>query len=187
MLCRFYLLLCLLLRYLLSLFLVLLLQLFILLFSRFFFFLMIRRPPRSTRTAPTFPYTTLFRSRVRAQPGPEHLRRAGEAGRSRAHSRAHGYRTCRANPSPGIEPQPRGDQPAACRGADRHPGRRAATGTCPDGGRTDPADVVLPPRLSGHYRPGLRSEENTSGPDRSGFTASTPEKVRRPGREGLYR
>src|SRR3546814_8669191 len=30
----------------------------------FFFFLMIRRPPRSTRTDTLFPYTTLFRSRV---------------------------------------------------------------------------------------------------------------------------
>src|SRR3546814_18597091 len=28
----------------------------------FFFFLMIRRPPRSTRTATLFPYTTLFLS-----------------------------------------------------------------------------------------------------------------------------
>src|SRR3546814_6551424 len=35
-----------------------------LLFSHdiFFFFLMIRRPPRSTRTDTLFPYTTLFRS-----------------------------------------------------------------------------------------------------------------------------
>src|SRR3546814_10556562 len=32
----------------------------------FFFFLMIRRPPRSTRTDTLFPYTTLFRSRSRA-------------------------------------------------------------------------------------------------------------------------
>src|SRR3546814_11041071 len=31
-------------------------------FSYFFFFLMIRRPPRSTRTDTLFPYTTLFRS-----------------------------------------------------------------------------------------------------------------------------
>src|SRR3546814_1578299 len=31
----------------------------------YFFFLMIRRPPRSTRTDTLFPYTTLFRSRVR--------------------------------------------------------------------------------------------------------------------------
>src|SRR3546814_2450928 len=31
-------------------------------FLLFFFFLMIRRPPRSTRTDTLFPYTTLFRS-----------------------------------------------------------------------------------------------------------------------------
>src|SRR3546814_14023324 len=32
------------------------------LFTFLFFFLMIRRPPRSTRTDTLFPYTTLFRS-----------------------------------------------------------------------------------------------------------------------------
>src|SRR3546814_6035806 len=32
----------------------------------FFFFLMIRRPPRSTRTDTLFPYTTLFRSPVQS-------------------------------------------------------------------------------------------------------------------------
>src|SRR3546814_16193696 len=32
------------------------------LYFAFFFFLKIRRPPRSTRTDPLFPYTTLFRS-----------------------------------------------------------------------------------------------------------------------------
>src|SRR3546814_16366554 len=32
-----------------------------------FFFLMIRRPPRSTRTDTLFPYTTLFRSAQRGQ------------------------------------------------------------------------------------------------------------------------
>src|SRR3546814_2240396 len=42
-----------------------------------FFFLMIRRPPRSTRTDTLFPYTTLFRSRPRSprgtlQPAPAH-------------------------------------------------------------------------------------------------------------------
>src|SRR3546814_19192162 len=31
---------------------------------RWFFFLMIRRPPRSTRTDTLFPYTTLFRSPI---------------------------------------------------------------------------------------------------------------------------
>src|SRR3546814_15474187 len=33
-----------------------------------FFFLMIRRPPRSTRTDTLFPYTTRFRADDRAQP-----------------------------------------------------------------------------------------------------------------------
>src|SRR3546814_20018416 len=36
------------------------------LISFVFFFLMIRRPPRSTRTDTLFPYTTLFRSRFRS-------------------------------------------------------------------------------------------------------------------------
>src|SRR3546814_14406750 len=34
----------------------------------YFFFLMIRRPPRSTRTDTLFPYTTLFRSRPADHP-----------------------------------------------------------------------------------------------------------------------
>src|SRR3546814_19961416 len=33
----------------------------------FLFFLMIRRPPRSTRTDTLFPYTTLFRSQIPAE------------------------------------------------------------------------------------------------------------------------
>src|SRR3546814_6214632 len=37
---------------------------YVLLCVSFFFFLMIRRPPRSTRTDTLFPYTTLFRSPV---------------------------------------------------------------------------------------------------------------------------
>src|SRR3546814_11037681 len=36
--------------------------------SAFFFFLMIRRPPRSTRTDTLFPYTTLFRSHAHIRP-----------------------------------------------------------------------------------------------------------------------
>src|SRR3546814_2062336 len=45
-------------------------------FLDIFFFLMIRRPPRSTRTDTLFPYTTLFRScaaadrRLRRRPPP---------------------------------------------------------------------------------------------------------------------
>src|SRR3546814_2405088 len=42
----------------------------------FVFFLMIRRPPRSTRTDTLFPYTTLFRSIVEAGL-PRPFRRAG--------------------------------------------------------------------------------------------------------------
>src|SRR3546814_2467559 len=38
------------------------LTLYVQIINLFFFFLMIRRPPRSTRTDTLFPYTTLFRS-----------------------------------------------------------------------------------------------------------------------------
>src|SRR3546814_18407471 len=38
-----------------------------------FLFLMIRRPPRSTRTDTLFPYTTLFRSAHLAEHAGEHL------------------------------------------------------------------------------------------------------------------
>src|SRR3546814_19267400 len=40
----------------------------------FFFFLIMRRPPRSTRTDTLFPYTTLFRSAVNVR-GFRHRRR----------------------------------------------------------------------------------------------------------------
>src|SRR3546814_10997121 len=45
------------------------------------FFLMIRRPPRSTRTDTLFPYTTLFRSAQVPQPGAQ--RPAGQDLRGR--------------------------------------------------------------------------------------------------------
>src|SRR3546814_5232824 len=48
-----------------------------------FFFLMIRRPPRSTRTDTLFPYTTLFRSRRRhaaGDHGPQTQKAADAAG-----------------------------------------------------------------------------------------------------------
>src|SRR3546814_14361532 len=47
---------------------------FIIFYSFLFFFLMIRRPPRYTRTYPLFPYTTLFRSDIRPPPGWEAAR-----------------------------------------------------------------------------------------------------------------
>src|SRR3546814_5319299 len=52
-------------------------------FSLFVFFLMIRRPPRSTRTDTLFPYTTLFRS-----PG---TARAVDAGIAGADLELHGH------------------------------------------------------------------------------------------------
>src|SRR3546814_6808991 len=41
---------------------------YLLCFVVLFFFVMILRPPRSTRTDTLFPYTTLFRSRFRPEP-----------------------------------------------------------------------------------------------------------------------
>src|SRR3546814_13189904 len=49
-------------------------------FSVSFFFLMIRRPPRSTRTDTLFPYTTLFRSVAQA----DFSALDGAAGRAKA-------------------------------------------------------------------------------------------------------
>src|SRR3546814_13286588 len=54
----------------------------------FFFFLMIRLPPRSTRTDTLFPYTTLFRSAARrlrdatADGAAAHARRGARGGRA---------------------------------------------------------------------------------------------------------
>src|SRR3546814_13686884 len=69
------------------------------LFVLFFFFLMIRRPPRSTRTDTLFPYTTLFRS--------------GRARRCRLHhrhlqqERRHRRRLLRVEPSEVRDPAAR--------------------------------------------------------------------------------
>src|SRR3546814_9280802 len=49
----------------------------------FCFFLMIRRPPRSTRTDTRFPYTTLFRSRHRREAEGSTSAEAGPLGRGR--------------------------------------------------------------------------------------------------------
>src|SRR3546814_9541808 len=57
----------------------------------FVFFLMIRRPPRSTRTDTLFPYTTLFRS-------PRTARSSASAGRERRWRSA--PRTAPPGPSP---------------------------------------------------------------------------------------
>src|SRR3546814_4551294 len=67
----------------------------------FFFFLMIRRPPRSTRTDTLFPYTTLFRS----DPHPP-LRPPGPSA-DRARCRASGWTSSRPRPKSPRSP-PRG-------------------------------------------------------------------------------
>src|SRR3546814_2280405 len=63
-------------------------------FSVAFFFLMIRRPPRSTRTDTLFPYTTLFRSH-------------GRADRNRTCPSAPTGRNAAAAPCPASSPAPR--------------------------------------------------------------------------------
>src|SRR3546814_9015135 len=98
----------------------------------FIIFLMIRRPPRPTRTDTLCPYATPSRSR-----------RAARLGRDRAHAGA-----ARCAPAVGIAPQ-RGLYPRARR-HDRQPGNA-------DGARRLAGD--LPLGLAGR---GRRSEEHTS-------------------------
>src|SRR3546814_11840802 len=67
-------------------------------FVHFFFFLMIRRPPRSTRTDTLFPYTTLFRS-IR----PERARRVAHGIRdTHVHGEAQPARRARGDRLRGI-------------------------------------------------------------------------------------
>src|SRR3546814_12440327 len=72
-----------------------------------FFFLMIRRPPRSTRTDTLFPYTTLFRSRPRGSP---YLgRSAGHAGFAAAGLPCHAAGAAGRRPEGGRQ-QPRSEE-----------------------------------------------------------------------------
>src|SRR3546814_9800938 len=103
-------------------------------FSVFFFLLMIRRPPRSTRTDTLFPYTTLFRSR----PLRRRWRRAGRRG---------GARTGAQYPPPPRAARRRRRRPRAVQGF--RPQRPAVP---PDRGRGRPAVGVAD----------ARSEEHTS-------------------------
>src|SRR3546814_11662321 len=100
--------------------------------SYVFFFLMIRRPPRSTRTDTLFPYTTLFRSQGALSAAGGDLRQGiggGEADHRRAERRPH-----------------------------RHHLSGAGDLLADDGGGT-PAAVVLPARRGG-LLPLLRSRED---------------------------
>src|SRR3546814_6886706 len=83
-----------------------------------FFFLMIRRPPRSTRTDTLFPYTTLFRSEKGRI---EHVRNSGEAIPQAPGSAFSCQRLPVRSPSAGL--RPRGGPPRRCCRRDRAPAR----------------------------------------------------------------
>src|SRR3546814_14686449 len=112
-------------------------------FSIVFFFLMIRRPPRSTRTDTLFPYTTLFRSAAVARwAQPQWAVRRAQ---------------CRARPDgrrwAGVDCC-RFAVPAAFSAADAHgdaPGVHAVAG------------AHRPARVSARTAIGLRSEERRVG------------------------
>src|SRR3546814_14372870 len=75
---------------------------------------MIRRPPRSTRTDPLFPDTTLFRSRRTAHQDHRHRTHPSGAGRRQADARsAPDALLCRSQP---LRRRPHGDRVAAGHG-----------------------------------------------------------------------
>src|SRR3546814_8972119 len=134
-------------------------------------FLMIRRPPRSTRTDTLFPYTTLFRSfqQFRIGLGSERSRRGGTRNRRNGRLR---LRFAQRSGPPGTVGKKRKSQPAQSelgkittihesqysKGAATVQGRRRiAAAVHPHDGRKT---VVPPPFRGGRPRP--RSEEHTS-------------------------
>src|SRR3546814_9196561 len=107
---------------------------------------MIRRPPRSTRTAPPFPYTTLFRADHTATHRLRHAGRARKADRQAAQcSYGHVGETLRlqriAVPAQLVD---RANADAGTFGQHVHHGRIVAPSPC------------------GKERAGARSEEHTS-------------------------
>src|SRR3546814_16754953 len=86
------------------------------------FFLMIRRPPRSTRTDTLFPYTTLFRSH------PEAARGASLVGRPSPHRRGLPLLLGRRRHQRGALSRRPGSSPAARRRAADLRGDRRADG-----------------------------------------------------------
>src|SRR3546814_5541204 len=112
----------------------------------FCFFLMIRRPPRSTRTDTLFPYTTLFRSSC----GPRRFRLPIVPECDHSRSRRDSPRGPRARREPGLG-RPAGRRPAGV-AAVRPQGQPAGRAGGPGGG--DPGVECRGGRL--------RSEEHTS-------------------------
>src|SRR3546814_8467189 len=118
--------------------------LFIRSFFAFFFFLMIRRPPRSTRTDTLFPYTTLFRS-WSAAPDRRSIWRHGPTVVRGA--------CCRATMA--ARPQSRRRGRGMCSNYRRAKGYAAM--------RDEFTHIRLPVRFEpGAAAPNLRSEEHTS-------------------------
>src|SRR3546814_16673681 len=96
-----------------------------------FFFLMIRRPPRSTRTDTLFPYTTLFRSDRSWHRADRAPRRAADAGeRRRADGAADRTRGRIQDPARGVRmlhrSRPRGGRYALERRGDGGGGARSS-------------------------------------------------------------
>src|SRR3546814_7595278 len=106
-----------------------------------FFFVMIRRPPRSTRTAPLFPNTTRFRSR---RPDAEPDRRQ-ESGRRRV-----------ARGAAGHQPASRARHQAAI------PASKSDGGAVPNGLARSSAAHAERPRGASADDAFPRSEEHTS-------------------------
>src|SRR3546814_12451841 len=102
-----------------------------------FFFLIIQRPPRSTRTDTLFPYTTLFRS---DRHGPRRSRTgiADSSTGTRQHP-AHAERSALAGHTPDLA----GGRP----GAD-HSQHAPGTGPLADGGLSRSCDDREPPRAA---------------------------------------
>src|SRR3546814_21036179 len=111
-----------------------------------FFFLMIRRPPRSTRTDTLFPYTTLFRSPKRAssfildpQRPPKLLRccRNQSSNSACRFQLGNGYAVAVIVPSRALR-SPIFSRPSLPNGGQRE-GRRASFGESSMRGRTTPS------------------------------------------------
>src|SRR3546814_10822424 len=118
-----------------------------------FFFLLIRLPPRSTRTSTLFPYAPLFRSRAGTLAVPRARRQRGQLSRWRFQQRrllAGARRTARA----GRKPQPA--RPGAARPAAGTGAARTAAGHH----RAEHARRHAAARL--HAARGTRSEEQPS-------------------------
>src|SRR3546814_2775859 len=117
-----------------------------------FFFLIIRRPPGSTRTDPLFPYTTLFRSRARCPATNSAASPAARTARSRG--------SCAWPPPHGAAA--RGRQSGQC----PRPARAAAAGAVrsPAADGKDPrgSDLRPPPRQGRQDRKSTRLNSVTN-------------------------